>query len=93
MIFHVNPLPSRNMKHQVLFSLKNNEKICMNVVCCSRNWRFKGSSCFSLLTWQENINVLDWHTGKTPRRIELVQIEVYSKLNKHQFKLIKYLRF
>ena len=31
------------MKHQVFFSLKNNEKIFMNVVCCSRNWRFKGS--------------------------------------------------
>ena len=25
-----------------LFSLKNNEKIFMNVVCCSRDWRFKG---------------------------------------------------
>ena len=30
------------MKHQILFSLKNNEKISVNVVCCSRNWRFKG---------------------------------------------------
>ena len=30
------------MKHQVLFSLKNNEKIFVNVVCCSRDWRFKG---------------------------------------------------
>ena len=30
------------MKHQVLFSMKNNEKIFMNVVCCSRDWRFKG---------------------------------------------------
>ena len=27
------------MKHQVLFSLKNNEKIFMKVVCCSRDWR------------------------------------------------------
>ena len=25
-------------QHQVLFSLKNNEKIFMNVVCCSRVW-------------------------------------------------------
>ena len=32
------------MKHQVLFSLKNNEKIFMNVVCCSCDWRFKGKS-------------------------------------------------
>ena len=32
------------MKHQVLFSLKNNVKIFMIVVCCSRDWRFK-SKC------------------------------------------------
>ena len=25
------------MKYQVLFSLKNNEKVFMNVVCCSRD--------------------------------------------------------
>ena len=31
-----------HLKHQVLFFLKNNEIICMNVVCCSRDWRFKG---------------------------------------------------
>ena len=31
-----------HMKYQVLFSLKNNEKVFMNVVCCSRDWRFKG---------------------------------------------------
>ena len=31
-----------HFKHQVLFSLKSNEKIFMNVVCCSRDWRFKG---------------------------------------------------
>ena len=30
------------MKHQVLFSLKNDEEIFMNVVCCSCDWRFKG---------------------------------------------------
>ena len=29
------------MKYQVLFSLKNNEKVFMNVVYCSRDWRFK----------------------------------------------------
>ena len=27
------------MKYQVLFSLKTNEKIFINVVCCSRDWR------------------------------------------------------
>ena len=30
------------MKYQVLFSLENNEKVFINVVCCSRDWRFKG---------------------------------------------------
>ena len=29
------------MKYQVLFSLKNNEKVFINVVCCSRDWHFK----------------------------------------------------
>ena len=31
-----------SMKYQVLFSLKNNEKVYINVVCCSRDWPFKG---------------------------------------------------
>ena len=31
-----------HLKHQVLFSLKNNEQIYMNVCCCSRDWRFNG---------------------------------------------------
>ena len=31
-----------HMKYQVLFSLKNNVKISMTVVCCSRDWRLKG---------------------------------------------------
>ena len=26
------------MKYQVLFSMKNNEKVFINVVCCSRDW-------------------------------------------------------
>ena len=30
------------MKYKVLFTLKNNEKVFMNVVCCSRDWRFEG---------------------------------------------------
>ena len=29
------------MKYQVLFSRKSNEKVFMNVVCCSRGWPFK----------------------------------------------------
>ena len=29
------------MKKQVLFSLKNNDKVFMNVVRCSGDWRFK----------------------------------------------------
>ena len=31
-----------HLKYQVLFSLKNNEKIFMNVICCSRDCLFKG---------------------------------------------------
>ena len=31
-----------HMKYQVLVSLKNNEKVLMNVVCYSRHWRLKG---------------------------------------------------
>ena len=31
-----------HLKYQALFSLKNNEKIFMYVVSCSRDWRFKG---------------------------------------------------
>ena len=30
------------MKYQVSFSLKNNEKVFMNVVCCSCDGCFKG---------------------------------------------------
>ena len=30
------------MKYQVLVSLKNNEKVFINAVCCSRDWPFKG---------------------------------------------------
>ena len=36
--------PLIHLKHQVLFSLKNNEKIFMNVVCCSCDWRLKGET-------------------------------------------------
>ena len=31
-----------HMKYQVLFSLKKNEKVFINVVCCSLDWRCKG---------------------------------------------------
>ena len=30
------------MKSEVLFSLKNNEKVSINVVCCIRDWRCEG---------------------------------------------------
>ena len=30
------------MTYQVLFSLKNNDTVFINVVCCSHDWRFKG---------------------------------------------------
>ena len=31
-----------HIKCQALFSLKNNEKVFMNVICCIRDWRFEG---------------------------------------------------
>ena len=31
-----------HMKYQALFYQKNNEKIYKTVICCSRDWRFKG---------------------------------------------------
>ena len=37
-----------HMKYHVLFSLKNNEEIFMNVVCCSCDWQFKGK-CLAVL--------------------------------------------
>ena len=30
------------MKYQVLFSLRNNEIVFIDVVCCSHDWHFKG---------------------------------------------------
>ena len=33
------------MKYQVLFSLKHDEKVSMNVVCCSRDLRFNVIYC------------------------------------------------
>ena len=53
-MFYVNPLPLKriHMKYQVLFSLKNNEEIFMNVVCCSCDWHFKG---FILCNLKQNI--------------------------------------
>ena len=32
------------MNYQVLFYLKNNEKVSINVVCFSLDWRFKGKA-------------------------------------------------
>ena len=47
------------MKHQVLFSLKNNDKVFMNVVCCSRDQRFKGSALSLLLIrWMDDLRFL-----------------------------------
>ena len=37
-------LAEDSLETSSLFSLKNNETIFMNVVCCSRDWRFWGLS-------------------------------------------------
>ena len=40
-----------HMKYQALFSLKNNEKVFVNVVCCSRDcWRLRVNNVSSNLT-------------------------------------------
>ena len=44
------------MKYKVLFSLKNNEKVFMNVVCCIRDWRFKGQA--STTGWERTGQML-----------------------------------
>ena len=47
------------MKYEALiFSLKNNEKVFMNVVCCCRDWDFKGSSIIKFLLF---FRALDKH--------------------------------
>ena len=40
-MFHVHPLEADSHEYQALFCLKNNEKVFMNVVCCSHDWHFK----------------------------------------------------
>ena len=40
------------MKYQVLFSLKNNEKVFIHVVSCSGDWHFKG---YPILTGKHNV--------------------------------------
>ena len=51
----MNPL-AIHLKHQVLFSLKNNEEIFMNVVCCSRDWRFKAWNSLKLMPFNVILN-------------------------------------
>ena len=45
------------MKYQVLFSLKNNEKVYMKVVCCSLEWWAKGYCHISDIVYGI---ILDW---------------------------------
>ena len=54
------------MKYQVLFSLKNNEKVFINVVCCSCDWRFKG--CGQRIT---SLNLLGNSNSLYLREIQL----------------------
>ena len=57
-----------HLKHQVLFSLKNNEKVFMNVVCCSRDWLFKGYYKLYLHLKVDNRSKKQelWHIKTTP---------------------------
>ena len=47
-----------HMKYQVLFSLKNNEEIFMNVVCCSCDWLFLRLIEIILLKYNQIISLL-----------------------------------
>ena len=47
------------MKNQVLFSPKNDEKVFMNVVCCSRDWRLRVNADFF-----NNLRVLSYEGSK-----------------------------
>ena len=40
-MFHVKKI---QMNYQVLIFLKDNVQVFMNVVCCTRDWGFKGSA-------------------------------------------------
>ena len=56
------------MKDQVLFSLKNNETVLMNAICCSCDRHFKGYE----LTSNEN-------SGKTEND-RVASLEVYASI-------------
>ena len=42
------------LQHQVLFSLKTNDKMFMNVIYCSRDWALRVNSCLSYTVVLEN---------------------------------------
>ena len=41
-MFHANPLAEDLHEISSLIFSENNEKVFINVVCCSLDWRFKG---------------------------------------------------
>ena len=50
------------MKYQVLFSLKDNENLFINVVCCSRDWHFKGSESLDKTQIKKTVNRINRKT-------------------------------
>ena len=49
------------MKYKVLFSVKDNEKVFIHAVCCSRDWRFKGKEFVTGINNINNFNMyFDW---------------------------------
>ena len=42
------------MKYQTLFLSKSRKDVAKFVVCCSRDWPFKGLCLIILLNWSEN---------------------------------------
>ena len=70
------------MKHQVLFSLKNNEKLFMNVVCCSRDWRFKvadlnfGCATFCALPSFDPVTTFSSHTTVSSHKVSVKDSDI-----------------
>ena len=68
------------MEDQVLFSLINNEKVFIKVVCCSRNLPFNGLKCLTLAydTWHIISNTYHIVSGTITSQVERICHIMYS---------------
>ena len=70
-------------KYQVFFSLKNNEKVFINVVCCSHDWRLKGY--INRLTEYKQGNEWTYVHLITQVYLVIAQIHFYLKIKNLNF--------